>query len=158
MHARTLATTTFLAVALSTGALLALAQTTKPVDANKDGAVSSKERRDTNRDGKLSHTEKAEAREQAQARWREADKNRDGGLSREEAKAGGYPTIERNFDAMDTNKDGKVTFQERAAWGNAHRKSGTTSSKPGQTPSGQTPSGQTSTGQTSSGGGLLPPR
>lgn len=149
MQAPTLVTASFLAVALSTGALVALAQTTKPpVDANKDGTISSTERRDTNRDGKLSEKERAAAREKAQARFRAADKNRDGGLSREEAKAGRYANIERNFDAMDANRDGKVTPDERRAWAQANRKSSTGSSA----------AGRPAPASKSSEGGLLPPR
>jgi hypothetical protein len=69
MHVRTLAIASFVALALSTGGLVAVAQTSKPpVDANKDGKVSGKERADTNRDGQLSDSDKAAAREKAAAR------------------------------------------------------------------------------------------
>jgi Ca2+-binding EF-hand superfamily protein len=124
MPVRTLAIASFVAVALSTGGLVAVAQTTKPVDVNRDGTVSGNERRDTNRDGNVSNREKSAAREKAEAQFKAADKNNDGGLSREEARAAsGYGTIEKHFDAMDTNKDGKVTLEERRAWGKANRKS-----------------------------------
>ena len=125
MHARTLVTASFLAVALSTGALVALAQTTRPLP----GATSDKkDHRDTNRDGVLTTQERAAARDQAEKRFKDADKNRDGGLSRAEAKAGQFTNIEKYFDSMDTNKDGKVTPEERSAWAKANRKSSTGSS------------------------------
>ena len=147
MHARNLATATFLAVALSTGGLVALAQTTKPAE---PGTTSGKAKdvRDANKDGIITTQERAAARDQAEKRFKDADKNNDGGLSRAEAKAGQFINIEKYFDAMDTNKDGKVTPEERSAWAKANRTGARTSSKTGATPS----------GQTSSGGGLLPPR
>jgi Ca2+-binding EF-hand superfamily protein len=49
------------------------------------------------------------------AAFKHHDKNKDGGLSREEAKKG-FSGVAANFDAMDTNKDGKVTLEERNAW------------------------------------------
>jgi hypothetical protein len=124
MPVRTLAIASFVAVALSTGGLVAIAQTTKPsADVNKDGQVSAKERQDTNRDGKRTDKEKAEFREKAEARFKAADKNNDGGLSREEARAAkGFGLYEKHFDAMDTNNDGKVTMDERRAWGKTHGK------------------------------------
>jgi len=128
MHARRLALASFVAIALSTGGLVAVAQTTKSPDTNRDGKVSGKERADTNRDGKLSDSEKAAAREKAEARFRAADKNNDGGLSRAEVKAAkGFGNIEKHFDAMDTNNDGKVTMEERRAWGRTHGKGKSTS-------------------------------
>jgi hypothetical protein len=142
MHARTFATASFLAVALSTGALLALAQTTKPAE---PGTTSGKQdRRDTNRDGVISNQEKGAARDEVEKRFKDADKNNDGGLSREEAKAGKFTGIESNFDAMDTNKDGKVTRQERSAWAKARADSKKMSKEPAKA--------------TSKEGGLLPPR
>lgn len=151
MHARTLATATFLAVALSTGALLALAQTTKPAPTGTTSGI--QDRRDANKDGVISNQEKSSAREQAEKRFRDADKNFDGGLSREEAKAGKFTGIEKNFDAIDTNKDGKVTREERQAWAKARAASKKkTTTTPASAPA---PAKGTSTG---TGGGLLPPR
>lgn len=81
---------------------------------------------DVDRDGAVGKAEKKQARED---RFSAADTNKDGGLSREEArKAGGFSNIEKNFDAMDANRDGKVTPEERRAYNKstrAGRKSGT---------------------------------
>jgi hypothetical protein len=147
MHARTLATASFLAVALSTGALLALAQTTKPAE---PGTTSGKAKdvRDANKDGVITTQERAAARDQAAKRFKDADKNKDGGLSREEARAGQFTNIEKYFDSMDTNKDGKVTPEERSAWAKANRKATTGSSAPARSAPASKPSE----------GGLLPPR
>jgi hypothetical protein len=65
-------------------------------------------------------------RQEALAKWmaafKAADKNGDGGLSKEElAKAKGFGVMKKNFDAMDANKDGKVTPEERGAWGKANK-------------------------------------
>ena len=49
-------------------------------------------------------------------RWNKADADGDGKLSRAEAGAGYTPGIGRDFDAMDANKDGLVTREERAAF------------------------------------------
>jgi hypothetical protein len=130
MPVRTLAIASVVAIALSTGGLVAVAQTTKPAD---PGMTSNKkDRRDTNKDGVISDSEKSASREKANARFNAADKNNDGGLSREEAKAAkGFGVYEKHFDAMDANKDGKVTMEERRAWGkaNSKRKSNSTSNK-----------------------------
>jgi hypothetical protein len=151
MHARTLATASFLAVALSTGALLALAQTTRSPD---PGTTSGKQdRRDTNKDGVISNQEKGAALDQAEKRFKDADKNNDGGLSRAEARAAkGYGAIEKHFDAMDTNKDGKVTMEERRAWTRANpNKAGKGTSTAGA-------GGRPAPASKPSEGGLLPPR
>jgi Ca2+-binding EF-hand superfamily protein len=43
-----------------------------------------------------------------------ADKDKDGLISREEAKS--LPRLEKNFDAMDTNKDGQISEEELVAF------------------------------------------
>ena len=58
-------------------------------------------------------------RAQFEARFKAADKNNDGGLTREEAAS--FSSITRNFDAIDADKDGKVTLGERDAWAKARR-------------------------------------
>ena len=54
------------------------------------------------------------------AKWeqnfKKADKNGDGGLSKEEVAKFKNSGIKNNFDAMDTNHDGKVTMAEHDAW------------------------------------------
>jgi Ca2+-binding EF-hand superfamily protein len=66
--------------------------------------------------------QKREARAEWEARFKAADKNGDGGLSKAELEASmDFRSISRNFDAMDTNKDGKVTRDEYRAWGKARR-------------------------------------
>lgn len=61
--------------------------------------------------------QKREARAAFEARFKAADTDGDGGLSQEElAKSGGFPNIRKNFDAIDANRDGKVTLEEVRAW------------------------------------------
>ena len=49
--------------------------------------------------------------------FKRADKDHDGGLSRKELEqVKGFPSLKKNFDAMDANRDGKVTIAERQAW------------------------------------------
>ncbi|HUF81491.1 MAG TPA: hypothetical protein VMN03_10175 [Burkholderiales bacterium] len=60
--------------------------------------------------------------ERWEAAFRAADKNYDGGLSRKELdQTTEFRGIKKNFDAMDTNRDGKVTIAERQAWFNNKR-------------------------------------
>ena len=78
-------------------------------------------RLDTNHDGMITQDEiraatearRAEMQAKAAARFKAADKNGDGFLSKEEAAA--IPMIARNFDALDTNKDGQLSPEELAA-------------------------------------------
>jgi Ca2+-binding EF-hand superfamily protein len=52
-------------------------------------------------------------------RLKAADTNADGMLSRDEAAS--LPHISKNFDAIDANHDGFITFEELRAYGQAHR-------------------------------------
>jgi hypothetical protein len=54
---------------------------------------------------------RAEAQARAQDRFKKADSNGDGRLSREEAQKG-MPAVARHFDLIDANKDGVVTAEE----------------------------------------------
>lgn len=49
-----------------------------------------------------------------EAAFKAADKNNDGKLDREEAKA--MPRVSKNFDAIDADKDGSVTMSEIQAY------------------------------------------
>jgi Ca2+-binding EF-hand superfamily protein len=108
--------------------------TFKSVDTNGDGAISKSEfnayynkhnakhfkELDTNKDGKISPEELQGGHKQEMAandgtthldqRFKAADANHDGGLSKQEAND--MPMLNAYFDQVDTNKDGKVTRQE----------------------------------------------
>ncbi|HYD96503.1 MAG TPA: hypothetical protein VEC01_14330 [Noviherbaspirillum sp.] len=45
-------------------------------------------------------------------RFKAADKDADGALTREEAKSAGLDRVTDNFDRLDVNQDGKVTREE----------------------------------------------
>jgi Ca2+-binding EF-hand superfamily protein len=51
---------------------------------------------------------------QAMKKMQEADKNKDGLISREEAKS--MPRLEKNFDAIDANKDNQLAKDELEAF------------------------------------------
>ena len=102
------------------------------LDTNHDGAVSKEEataaaqaridklfaKVDTNHDGLITQEElraaaqarRAEAKAKAAARFKAADKNGDGFLSKDEAAA--LPMLARHFDTLDTNKDGMLSPEE----------------------------------------------
>ena len=54
---------------------------------------------------------RAEARARADERWKSADTNGDGAISREEAQAS-MPRMAENFDKLDANSDGKIERSE----------------------------------------------
>jgi Ca2+-binding EF-hand superfamily protein len=105
------------------------------LDTNHDGVITKDEataasdarvakifdKLDTNHDGMITQDEMraaAEARREemqaeAAARFKAADQNGDGFLSKDEAAA--MPRVARNFDALDTNKDGQLSPEELAA-------------------------------------------
>ncbi len=99
-------------------------------DKNNDGRISRDEARegadrmfteiDTNKDGFISK-EEMQAHHKAmrekhmgmmQEKWKAADKDGDGALSRAEVEAGNMPMLARDFDKLDKNKDGKLTPDE----------------------------------------------
>jgi Ca2+-binding EF-hand superfamily protein len=55
-----------------------------------------------------------EAKGQVMKRLQEADKNKDGLISREEARS--MPRLSANFDAIDTNKDNQISQAELVAF------------------------------------------
>jgi Ca2+-binding EF-hand superfamily protein len=58
-----------------------------------------------------------ERRQAMEERFKKADTNGDGALSRAEVQASGNQRLLERFDAIDTNKDGKITPEEiRALW------------------------------------------
>jgi Ca2+-binding EF-hand superfamily protein len=79
---------------------------------------------DTNKDGKISKDElkahfaasHAKSHEKFEAKFKAADKDGDGALSKEEAQAAKMPHLVKNFDAIDANKDGKITPDELRAF------------------------------------------
>jgi len=80
------------------------------MDANHDGQVSKKE---------LMNFVEAQ-RKQAVARFKRADKNGNGKLSKQEARA--LPGIYARFDKIDANRDGQVTPREIGRYARAQAK------------------------------------
>ncbi len=103
-------------------------------DTDKDGRISKEQMRastaklfaeaDTNKDGFISKEEmeahhKAmrekmhdKMRDKMQERWKAADKDGDGALSKAEVDAAKMTHLSRDFDKLDKNKDGKLTPDE----------------------------------------------
>ena len=99
-------------------------------DENKDGKLSRDEVQkgvdrmfteiDTNKDGTISQDEMRahhksmhdKMHSKMQERWKAADKDGDGALSRAEVDAAKMPMLSRDFDRLDANKDGKLTADE----------------------------------------------
>ena len=75
------------------------------LDRDKDGMVTQEEMREART------TRMAAFKEQAQTRFREADQNSDGMLSKEETQAG-MPRLAERFDKLDQNKDGQLSPEE----------------------------------------------
>lgn len=84
-------------------------------DANKDGLITKDEMR--------AHHGKMHDRMQAkmQERWKAADKDGDGALSRAEIDTADMPMLSRNFEKLDRNKDGKLTTAEMRGGMMQHR-------------------------------------
>jgi Ca2+-binding EF-hand superfamily protein len=86
------------------------------LDTDKDGKISRDEmgaqfdRLDTNKDGFLSREELIAARAQFGARHGGLDADADGFVSREEAR--NAPRLSQDFDAVDSNKDGRLSRDE----------------------------------------------
>lgn len=103
--------------------------------AKLDGIVKHFDQMDANKDGKLTPDEmrasmmarhKAMRGKSAQfdAKFKAADKDGDGALTKAEAEAGQLKGIVTHFDEIDANKDGKVTREElRASMMGMHKRS-----------------------------------
>ena len=110
----------------------------KTADTNGDGKISREEANaslpriaknfdaiDTNKDGFITMDElqaaggKGGRMHKMHEHLKAADTNGDGKFSREEANAS-LPRIAKNFDAIDTNKDGFVTMEELRAFHEAN--------------------------------------
>lgn len=101
------------------------------IDANNDGVISREESQvfprlaadfdaaDVNKDGTLDSAEldthrrkmRVEMRAQAEQRWKDADTDGDGALTREEAQAS-MPGMAERFEQFDSNGDGKIARDE----------------------------------------------
>jgi Ca2+-binding EF-hand superfamily protein len=74
------------------------------IDTDKDGTVDLNEvKASMEKAGKAMH-------QKGEAAFKKADKDNDGTLDKEEAKA--MPRVAKNFDAIDTDKDGTVSLEE----------------------------------------------
>ena len=76
----------------------------KEIDTDKDGTVSMDEIR------AFGKSHKGDAHKRGEERFKKADKDNDGTLTKVEAKA--MPNVYKNFDVIDTDKDGTVTLEE----------------------------------------------
>jgi Ca2+-binding EF-hand superfamily protein len=74
------------------------------VDANHDGLITQDEMR------AAAQARRAEMKAKAAARFKAADQNGDGFLSKDEAAA--MPMLARHFDALDANQDGMLSPEE----------------------------------------------
>lgn len=127
----TLAAASIVAIAAQAGDMHAMHPAGQGPDANDDGVVTREEAKsfprlsetfdaaDKNKDGQLDQAEmtaqreamRREMRAKGMERWKAADKDGNGSLSLEEAKAS-MPRLAENFDQIDANKDDQVSSEE----------------------------------------------
>ncbi|MBS4097365.1 MAG: EF-hand domain-containing protein [Sulfuricella sp.] len=86
-----------------------LAKDFEAVDTNHDGQVSREELRT------FMKAKRAALKQKGSERFKQADTDGNGTLSREEAEKG-MPRLVKNFDAIDTNKDGQISPDEIRAY------------------------------------------
>lgn len=87
------------------------------IDANKDGQLSRDELKAAKKMHKHAHRKGHKAEHQAKAaeRFKHADTDGDGAISRAEAEKQA-PRLAQKFDRIDANKDGKLTQEELRAY------------------------------------------
>ena len=91
------------------------------MDKDKNGKVTLSERENFLKDesSRQMAKQQAEAQKKFEALFAVADTNKSSGLSKKEvdgAAAPGFPLIKKNFDAMDTDRNGQVSVAERNAF------------------------------------------
>ena len=79
------------------------------IDTNKDGSITKEEMQAHH---KTMHEKYQGA---MQERWKLADKDGDGYLSKAEVESGDMPRLVRDFEKLDKNKDGKLSHEETEA-------------------------------------------
>jgi Ca2+-binding EF-hand superfamily protein len=87
------------------------------IDTNKDGQLSHDEMKAAKKNHKHAHKKGNKVDRQAKAaeRFKHADANGDGKISRAEAEKNA-PRLVKKFDAIDANKDGQLTQEELRAY------------------------------------------
>ena len=88
------------------------------IDADKSGTLSLDEIGAAADRGRKTHDKMKEGHEKGKAHFTAADKDNDGSLDREEAKA--MPHVAKHFDRIDADKSGTVTVEELRAFMKQH--------------------------------------
>ncbi len=102
-----------LSVSFAAAALLACSASLVLADEANHGASGNREQmREKCRDNPQECRERM--KQHAEEWFKKVDKDGDGSISRDEAKANA-PRLSEHFDAVDANHDGKVTFEELRA-------------------------------------------
>ncbi len=99
-----------------------LAKPFDQIDSNKDGQLSRDEMKAWKNTHKHAHKKgnKADRQVRAAERFKHADTNGDGNISRAEAETNA-PRLAKKFDAIDANRDGQLTQDELRAYREAKR-------------------------------------